>query len=244
VDAPLPPQAGRVDEDVVPPFVRQACVDGVPRGPRYVAHQHPFLAEEPIQQRRLADVRAADERDLDRLVGRLRRVRIDGIDATDEVFDGGDEIVDPQCVLGRDAQRRSARACRSWSVLLFRPSLWPPRHVGPRRLAGDLEVGGRRSARTSTTKGVTGLDERRLGGAGSRPNGVVPPQAAGVHQSKRQAGFTDGSVDAVACDAGLVGDQRGSTSDQPIEQGALADVGGTDDRDDREATQVTDLTPY
>src|SRR5581483_11197689 len=71
--APLAAQAGGVDEDEPRPVPLEEGVDRVPGRPRHVRDDHPLLAEDRVQQARLADVRPTEDRDADRLLADLRR---------------------------------------------------------------------------------------------------------------------------------------------------------------------------
>ena len=81
-DLAAPPDAGRVDEDDLAAAPRQPRVDGVARRARDLGDDRPLLAEQRVEQARLADVRPADERDRGGLGVRLgghRRVPLRGL---------------------------------------------------------------------------------------------------------------------------------------------------------------------
>src|SRR3954454_11777455 len=61
--AALPPHPGRVHEHERPLAARVDRVDGVARRPRHLRDDDPLLAEDRVQQARLADVRAAENGD-------------------------------------------------------------------------------------------------------------------------------------------------------------------------------------
>ena len=71
---------GRVDEDELPPVVAHRRVDRVARRAGDLRHDEPLLAEQPVDERRLADVRPADHRDAER--GFLSPARAAGSCAT------------------------------------------------------------------------------------------------------------------------------------------------------------------
>ena len=77
VDLAATTDAGGVDEGVGPPAPLEGDRDRVARGARPVVGDHPLLAEQPVHERGLADVRTADEADHGRsavgLRGRGRR---------------------------------------------------------------------------------------------------------------------------------------------------------------------------
>ena len=60
-----------VDEDERPVAALEDRVDRIARRAGQVGHDHALVAEDRVQQRRLADVRAAEDRDADRIVGSL-----------------------------------------------------------------------------------------------------------------------------------------------------------------------------
>ena len=64
--------AGGVDQRVVPRAAVEVEIQRVARRARLVEGDHALLAEQRIDQRRFADVRAPDDRDLDAPVARLR----------------------------------------------------------------------------------------------------------------------------------------------------------------------------
>ena len=61
--------AGGVDQRVAAAVALEIEVDRIARRARLVEGDHPLLAEQRVDERRLADVRPADDRDLDRRVG-------------------------------------------------------------------------------------------------------------------------------------------------------------------------------
>ena len=69
---PLPPQAGRVDEAVDALVAPEDRVDRVARRSGHVGDDDPLPPDECVQERRLADVGAAEDGDADRLVADLR----------------------------------------------------------------------------------------------------------------------------------------------------------------------------
>ena len=69
LDARAAPHARRVDQRVALAVALEGHHDGIARGPRLIECHHAILAEQAVDQRALADIRAADDRDLD--AGRL-----------------------------------------------------------------------------------------------------------------------------------------------------------------------------
>ena len=82
----------------------QQRVDGVARGARDVADDQPLLAEQPVHERRLADVGPADDGHRN-LVGRLQRHRAADLAGRLQLaLDGVHQIVHAGAVLGRDLE--------------------------------------------------------------------------------------------------------------------------------------------
>ena len=71
---------------------------------------------------------------------------------------------------------------------------------------------------------------RDLLGEGSRGARCQPP---GVDQPERNGGFPHLAVEAILGNSGFVRDDRRAAADEPVEERALAHVGGTDDGDER-----------
>ena len=69
----LPAETGGVDQDERRLAAPQHGVDRVPGRPRDVGDDHPLLADDRVQQARLADVRPAEDRDPDRVFADARR---------------------------------------------------------------------------------------------------------------------------------------------------------------------------
>jgi hypothetical protein len=65
LDARAAPDAGRVDQRVALAVALERHHDGVARRAGLIEGDHAILAEQPIDQGALADVGAADHRDLD-----------------------------------------------------------------------------------------------------------------------------------------------------------------------------------
>jgi hypothetical protein len=94
--------AGRVDDAELLLVPLQDRVDRVPRGARHLADDHPLFLEQPVDQRRLADVGPADDGDLglDRILGRL------GLGDRQPAGHGVEQIADARSVLRRDRHDR------------------------------------------------------------------------------------------------------------------------------------------
>ncbi len=103
VDAALAPQARGVDEAQRPVVGLDHRVDRVARRARHVVHDRTVLADEPVEERRLPDVRPPDDRDVeDAVVDRLG-------------FGSGLLVGSARRSLGQ-ARRRARRAARPTAV--------------------------------------------------------------------------------------------------------------------------------
>ena len=65
VDLRLAAHTGRIDKEELAGLVFKVAVDGVARGARDVGDDHALFAEDLVEQARLADIRLADDGDLD-----------------------------------------------------------------------------------------------------------------------------------------------------------------------------------
>ena len=84
VDLRLAAHTGGIDKQVLAELVFKVAVDGVARCARNVGDNHAFLAQNAVEKARLADVRLADDRNLDHvlvvfLVVRVREVFHTGV---------------------------------------------------------------------------------------------------------------------------------------------------------------------
>src|SRR5205823_12410391 len=70
---PLAPESGRVDEHEGPVAALEHGVDRVARRPGNLGDDHPLAAEERVQERRLAYIRATEDGHADRLLARRLR---------------------------------------------------------------------------------------------------------------------------------------------------------------------------
>ena len=242
-DARLAPDAGGVDQLKLPaaPFERHG--DRVARGAGLVRGQHPVLANQAVQQGRLAGVRAADDRDANGAVVELR------------VFDGdrgclqqfAQQATDAVTELGGN-HRRFAKA---QLVEVGDQHLGHAfRLVGqqPHRLAelaqrpGDLDVAGHQAGlgidEEQHVVGVLDGDPRlRFGKRGQRIGGLRH-QATGVDDDEALALELALAVLAIARQAGVVGNQRIAAVGEAVEQRRLADIRATDKRDHRQHVRI------
>ncbi len=239
---------GRVDE--LPGLAAELdqLVDGVAGGAREGVHDDPVLAGHLVQQRGLADVGAADERD----TARAAQCGAEGL--------GGG--------LGQRLQHRVEQVTGTAAVqrgdrVRFAEAQGPERGgVGLPALAVDLvgaEHHGLAGPAQQLDDGLVGVgradggvdheDDRvggldgvlRLGGDGGVEAQHVLLPAAGVDDLEAPAGPLRLVADAVTGDAGLVLHDGFAAADDPVHQGRLADVGAADDGEHGKRS-VTGLT--
>ena len=232
----LAPDAGGVDEHVGPALVDERRVHRVARGAGLIVDEHALGAQHRIDDRRLADVGAADHRDGDGLLaagGRRGRGRA--------VAQRLEHLGDAAAVLARDAERiAEAESIEVGHRRLLAEvvHLVGDEHHRLVRLAQqprDLFVERRRARPRVDDEGdevgvvhrgqhlpAHALDER-LGGAGIK--------AAGVDDRRLPALEMDLAVEAVAGHARRIAHDRLAASDEAVEQRGLADVRPANDRD-------------
>ena len=136
----LAPQPGRVDEHELALAAPQHRVDRVARRAGHLGDDRPLLAEQLVQQARLADVRPAEDRDADRLVadrglggaGQRRDDRVEQVAGAVAVQRGErDRVAEPEPVelervhvaarvvdLVREQEHRLVRAAQDRGQLL------------------------------------------------------------------------------------------------------------------------------
>ena len=161
------------------------------------------VAEQPVQQRRLADVGPADERDAQRRAPRPPATSTRGRPVERRV----QQVAHALAVLGRDRRRMrskpSARELRQAVVLALRPcSPRPARVLPPRRRRGRDRAGRPAAARrapstTKTTRSASSMARSRLVGGRAQQRVVgAQQQAAGVDQL--EGGALPGGLRVVA----------------------------------------------
>ena len=236
-----PAQAGGVDQRVAPPGALERHLDRVARGARLVEGDDALLADQRVDQRRLADVRPADDGDA-RMAVLVLLVRLLASGKCCE------HQVDQLAQRPRRAPPRSAHGSprpSSWnsatavsdcmpSVLLTaRCSRRLQSCAGCRRSRGRPGV---RPARPSTTK-ITASDSAIACSAWRAISTKTPSaaglEAAGVDDEVRPAAQAAVAVVAVARHARQVVHDRVAAAREAVEEGRLADVRPPDQGDDR-----------
>ena len=224
---PFPAQAGRVDEDELALAAAQVGVDRVPRRAGYLGDDHPLLAEQRVQEARLADVRTAEYRDPDRRV-RDRRPAAAGQPRDDRV----EQVAGPVAVRRRERNRIAEAE--------------PVELEGERVLIGIVDLVGHEDlrelfvprrdpgARVGQEENEVGFLDRGLRLLGDRAGDRVlvgDVDAAGVDQQEVLAvPFADELLAVARHPRRLVHDRRARLG-QPVDEGRLADVRKADDRD-------------
>ncbi len=227
---------GGVDEHVAHAVLFEHGVDGIAGGPRHLADQKALVTQEPVDQRRLADVGAADDRDRDPLAARFgffflldHRLGQVGIQSVPE-------LVKPGAVLGRDHDR----GAETQPVELVRleldrlaVALVDHGHDGDAEASqvfADLLVfrDGPGFAVEQKDHHIAAADCGLGLTADQRHEGVLVhhQQTTGVDEGQGAAtGALDLADDAVAGHPGQVVDQGAAAAGEPVEEGGLADVG-------------------
>ena len=101
----LAAEAGGVDEDERPVVAHEHRVDRVARRARDLAHDHALATDERVDEARLPDIRAAEDRDADRGVGQLRTAG--GSDPLELLDDLVEQVARAVPVQARDRYRVS-----------------------------------------------------------------------------------------------------------------------------------------
>ena len=161
-------QAGRVDQAVDAVAALEADVDRVARRARDLADDRALLVAERVQQRRLADVRAAEDDDAD-LVGRALDARdVERAQALDDLVEQVARArcrAAPRARTGRRARARGTRAPRRGGAGLS--SLLATSSTGTRerrrRSASSRSAGAGRGRGVDEQQHEVGLGDRELG---------------------------------------------------------------------------------
>ena len=250
--ARLAPEPRRVEQAHRPAAPGEVRGDGVARQARLGPGDHPLLAQQRVDQRRLAGVGPADDGEADgKDLGarRLLRLRLAVVLApalanrlqAERREHRGDEIAQALAVLGRDGDRLAqpqlvgvVEALGAGAPL----ALVGDQDGGPARLAhdaGERRVGGNHAiARIEHEQHQVGTRDRRLalgahaGGDAARRRLLQPRR---VDQRHLVAGELRLALAAVARQARHVRDERGVLGREPVEERRLADVGPADNGD-------------
>ncbi len=232
------PDAGGVDEPPRDPLELDELVDGVARGARGLVHDDALGARELVEQRRLADVGAPDERDATRPLGERDAVRRLG---GQRGHGGIEQVTRPAAVQRRDrvgltepeAPQRGRVGLPARSVHLVGAQhhgllglAQQPDHVLVGRGRADRRVDDE-DHRVRERDGDLGL----LGHARVDAGDVDLP-AARVDEGEPAAGPLGGVADAVARHAGRVLDDGLAAPEDAVDERGLADVRTPDDGED------------
>ena len=218
--------------------------DRVARGARQVEGDQALLAEPGVDQRRLADVRAAGDGQADRRVGVARsasaRRRPRGGDSGSSAASTRLRMPCPCAAeIGCARPGRARRTRRAAATRACPRPCWPPaRTCLPRaaQVVRDVVVLRREAGahvddedhHVGLGDGLARLLGHLLDDAGRR----LGLEAAGVDDDELVVADAAVAVVAVAREAGEVGDDRVARLRQPVEQRRLADVGAADEGDD------------
>jgi hypothetical protein len=216
------------------PVVLHRRVDRVARGARDVGHDEPLLAEEAVHERRLADVRPADDGDAQRLrrlvvlLGETVRDLVEQVARARAVRRG-----DRNGVAGAEAVHVvEVRALRV--VDLVRDE--QPRLAGVAQQIDDARVARvRANLRVGHEDDEIGLADglhHLLADLDVHRHRRVFDDAAGVDEPERLAVPLGAAEVTVARGARFLADDGGVRAEDAIEERRLADVGPADEGDD------------
>ena len=232
--------AGRVDGHERQAVALEAHVHAVARGARHFADDHPFALGQAVDERALAGVAAADDRQFQ---GRVLRRLLQRFGRRQPLGDEVEQLVAAAVLQGADADQLAAAELVELGRLRFEG-----RRVA---LVGDAND---RFCHITQTAGHF-LVQRRRAGAGVHDEqedvGLVDggldlafdvlgevvhvgvAHAAGVHQFDEAVADLQQRGHAVARHAGGRLDDGDAPAGQPVEQRRFADVGPSDDGHDR-----------
>ena len=241
----LAPQSRRVEQQQLPSLPFERGGDRVARDTRLGPGDHSILAEQRVDESRLADIRPPDDGDaqwmrrlgLDHFASRnLRRSLARAARLLDDLGD----IADADAVLGGDRQRLAepervgfvdARLGRAALAFVRRED-----HLfagAAHQFGEDLIRGHDAGPRVDQEQHEIGLGDgsfRLLAHARREP--LIPGlQPRGIDEGDGAGAELRLGLAPVARQARLVVDQREPLADQPVEQGGLADIRPSDDGD-------------
>ena len=232
------PQAGRVDQAVDAVAALEADVDRVARRARDLGDDRALLVAERVQERRLADVRAAEDGDADLVRRALDVRRVQGAQARDDLVE--------QVARGDAVQRREGERLTDAQLVVLEREIVAARvvelvrdqqhrHVRAAQAVRQLQVG-----RAGRGRGVdeqqheVGLADRELGLADdlALERAVVARiHPAGVDQCEERAAPLHDHALAVARHAGLGMHHRLARRRQAVDERRLAGIRLAHDRD-------------
>ena len=235
----LAPNACGVDQDDGDSVVDELGVDGVARCARHRADQGPLVAEQGVEQRRLADVRPAHDREP---VGLLVGGRFE-IGRRQRFEHAVEEVPHPDAVLGRKEGRLGkaqledlvGEVALARRVRLVRgDDDLPP---GAAKQLRDLAIDrGQPLADVEQQDDHLRLVDRDAGlgldGPLGRILGTVQVEAGSVHHGEFAPAPVGDAVKPVARQAGLRIHDGLAPAEDAVEQGRLADVRPADDGND------------
>ena len=253
VDPGLAAQPGRVDEPDPAFGGVDDRVDGVTGRPRHVVNDDPLGPDQPVEKRRLADVRAPDDRhrgDDGGLPGAGVDVRnfLPLVSESGDRFPDGEprhddveEVPDTASVEGRNGHRVPQSEAREFpGVLLACGGVHLVRddehgRTGASQYLGDGVVfGGDPGRHVDDEEHDVGLGDRRAGLVGNEQIEPVTPRhdAAGVDDAERPPRPCRLQLEAVASHPRSLLDDGGTPPDDPVDERRLTDVRapGDDDR--------------
>jgi hypothetical protein len=237
--AALAAKARGVDEDELPVTAAEDCVYGVARRARLVGDDHALLAEQRIQQARLADVRSPEDRDAD------RRVRDCGPAATRQPGNDRVEQVAGAVAVSRRERKRIAESepveLERERVLIGIVDLVSDQHHRLVRRAQDLGellvAGCDAGSRVGQEEHEVGLGYGRLRLLGDRARNRVRAGDVDTTRVDQQEPLAVPLADKllpVARDARRLVHDRRARLGQAVDERRLADVREADDRDGAE----------
>ena len=235
-DTGLATHTGRIDQGIGAAVALERDEDAVAGGARQVVCQHPLLAEDPVDQRGLADIRPANDGDPDRVIrlagvvcGRCFRQRHISQRRSQQFFDTAAVCrrdrpglahtqavklrccgidIDAVCLVDHQINRLAAAAQCRGNRLVDATEAFP---------AINQE-----KDPVSLFHGLPGL--LRHEGIEVFPFAGKPPR---VDNDKRAVAEAAVAVFTVPRQSGNIGDQRITGPCQPVEQGGLANIGAS-----------------
>ena len=242
MDPGAPPDAGRVDQFVLATVALKGHADTVPGRAGLIVDHQPVLAEQAVDERRLAHVRTPHDRDLQRLrrIGGICRRLVVGVESGQRRLHhrGHAVAVGGGNGGGRAESQRVKLRVHEFGIESF--ALVRRQNgalcVASRKI-GDVLVGrGEATAPVHEYDRDVGLGERshRLFRHALVDFRFTAREPAGVDDDVGTGPDPTESVLAIPGQSRVIRDQRIAGSGQPIEQRRLADVRPADDSDYRQ----------